>query len=192
METKLTSAITALETHRLLLRPLSIADAPAVQEKFPHWAIVQFLSSVIPWPYPDDGALSFIRDIACPAMARGTAWHWSIRPKASADELIGVIALMDGAEDNRGFWIASEWQGRGFATEAANVVTDFWFETLGKLVLRVPKAIANTPSRRISVTGGMRVVASGERNYVSGRLPAETWEITREEWRIAWATPSSG
>jgi RimJ/RimL family protein N-acetyltransferase len=172
-----------LETRRLLLRPLSLADASAVQERFPRWEIVQFLSSVVPWPYPDDGALSFIRDIALPAMARETAWHWSIRPKATPDELIGVISLLDGPEDNRGFWIAPEWHKCGFATEAADVVTDFWFETLGRLVLRVPKATANTASRRISVNSGMRVVASCERNYVSGRLPAEVWEITREEWR---------
>jgi ribosomal-protein-alanine N-acetyltransferase len=176
--------------HRLLLSAtVSVVGSGALGhrhlalEKFPRWEIVQFLSGVIPWLYPDDGALSFIRDIAFPAMARGTAWHWSIRPKATADELIGVITLMEGPEDKRGFWIASEWQDCGFATEAANVVTDFWFETLGKLVLRVPKAIVNTSSRRISVTSGMRVVASGERNYVSGRLPAETWEITRKEWR---------
>lgn len=175
--------IPTLKTRRLLLSPLSLADAAAIQERFPRWEIVQFLSSVIPWPYPDDGALTFIRDSALPAMARGTAWHWSIRPLATTDELVGVISLMDEPENNRGFWIASEWQGRGFATEAADAVTDFWFETLGRLVLRVPKAIANTPSRRISVTSGMRVVASGERDYVSGRFPAETWEISREEWR---------
>jgi ribosomal-protein-alanine N-acetyltransferase len=29
----------------------------------------------------------------------------------------------------------------------------------------------------------MRVIAAGERDYVSGRLPSETWEITAREWR---------
>jgi hypothetical protein len=28
----------------------------------------------------------------------------------------------------------------------------------------------------------MRLVATEERGYVSGRLPTEIWEITREEW----------
>jgi hypothetical protein len=28
----------------------------------------------------------------------------------------------------------------------------------------------------------MRVVATVERDYVCGRLPAEIWEITAEEW----------
>jgi hypothetical protein len=49
-------------------------------------------------------------------------------------------------------------------------------------VLRVPKAVANSASRRISEKQGMRVVATVEREYVSGRLPAEIWEITAEEW----------
>jgi hypothetical protein len=28
----------------------------------------------------------------------------------------------------------------------------------------------------------MRLIAKMERNYVSGRFPAELWEITAEEW----------
>lgn len=177
------AAIPTLETRRLLLRPLSLSDVDAVQEEFPHWEIVQFLSSVIPWPYPADGALTFIRDIALPAMEKGTAWYWSIRLTEAPDRLIGVISLMDGPDDNRGFWLVPEWRGRGLATEAANAVTDYWFETLGRPALRVPKAIGNAASRRISERAGMRVIASCDRDYISGRLPAEIWEITREEWR---------
>jgi hypothetical protein len=29
----------------------------------------------------------------------------------------------------------------------------------------------------------MRIIHTGERDYVAGRLPAEVWEITAEEWR---------
>jgi [ribosomal protein S5]-alanine N-acetyltransferase len=62
-------------------------------------------------------------------------------------------------------------------------VTDYWFETLARPVLRVPKAAANEPSRRISQRSGMRVVRIEDRDYVSGRFPEEVWEITRDEWR---------
>jgi ribosomal-protein-alanine N-acetyltransferase len=48
--------------------------------------------------------------------------------------------------------------------------------------LRVPKAISNVASRRISERQRMRVIATVERDYVAGRLPAEIWEITAEEW----------
>jgi RimJ/RimL family protein N-acetyltransferase len=47
----------------------------------------------------------------------------------------------------------------------------------------VSKAIANIASRRISERSGMRVIKTEHRDYVSGRLPEEVWEITREEWR---------
>ena len=68
-------------------------------------------------------------------------------------------------------------------TEAVEVVTDHWLETLKFPVLRAPKAIAHTASRRISEKQGMRVVAREERDYISGRLPAEIWEITADEGR---------
>jgi RimJ/RimL family protein N-acetyltransferase len=55
-------------------------------------------------------------------------------------------------------------------TEACEAVTDFWFNTLQMRVLRVPKAVANVASRRISEKSGMRIVAWDERDYVCGRL----------------------
>jgi RimJ/RimL family protein N-acetyltransferase len=68
-------------------------------------------------------------------------------------------------------------------TEAAEIVTDFWFDELRFPVMRIQKAIENTASRRISERQGMRVVAVEERGYVCGRLPAEIWEIMAEEWK---------
>jgi [ribosomal protein S5]-alanine N-acetyltransferase len=67
-------------------------------------------------------------------------------------------------------------------SEACDAVTDYWFDVLKFPVLRVPKAIANQASRRISERQGMRIVATEERDFVSGRLRAEIWEITAEEW----------
>jgi len=174
----------ALETARLLLRPIELADAEQIQAVFPHWEIVKYLASKVPWPYPSDGALTFLRDIALPAIARGDEWIWTIRRKEEPGTIIGSISLSQKTNDeNRGFWIGPQWRGRGLMTEACDVVTDFWFETLKFPVLRVPKANANEASRRISEKQGMRIVAVEERDYVSGRLPSEIWEITAQEWR---------
>jgi ribosomal-protein-alanine N-acetyltransferase len=170
-----------LETRRLLLRPAELADAEQTQILFPHWDIVRYLADVVPWPYPSDGALSYYRDIALPSVERGDAWHWSLRLKTNPGHLIGFISLPKG-ETNRGFWIGQQWQGQGLMTEACDAVTDFWFNVLKFPVLRVPKAIANTASRRISERQRMRVIATEERGYVSGRFPSEIWEITAEEW----------
>jgi ribosomal-protein-alanine N-acetyltransferase len=172
-----------LATSRLLLYPLELADAPQIQLLFPHWEIVRYLATQVPWPYPPDGAHKFIRDVALPSIARGEAWHWTLRLQSNPDQIIGSIDLRKKENDNRGFWLGLSWQRQGLMTEACEAVTDFWFNTLNFPVLRAPKAIPNVASRRISEKQGMRLVATEDRDYVSGRFPSEIWEITAEEWR---------
>ncbi|MGH9729260.1 MAG: GNAT family N-acetyltransferase [Candidatus Acidiferrales bacterium] len=172
-----------LETPRLLLRPLELADAERTQILFPHWEIVKYLATIVPWPYPPDGAQQFYRDVALPAAERGDAWHWTLRLKNDPSHLIGSISLKKDENDNRGFWLGLPWHGQGLMSEACDAVNDYWFDGLKFPVLRVTKAIANAASRRISEKQNMRVIAAQERAYVCGRLPGEIWEITAEEWR---------
>jgi [ribosomal protein S5]-alanine N-acetyltransferase len=172
-----------LETKRLWLRPLELADAGQIQILFPHWELVKFLAGRVPWPYPADGALTYCRDIALPAVERGEEWHWTLRLKSDPARLIGAISLMKAENHNRGFWLGLPWQGQRLMTEACDAVTGYWFDILKFPVLRAPKAIANEASRRISLRQGMRIVATEERSFASGQLPAEIWEITAEEWR---------
>lgn len=173
----------ALETARLLLRPLVLEDAEPIQRLFPQWAIVRYLNAVVPWPFPEGAALAHIRDTALPAMERGDEWHWTLRRKTAPEPLIGRINLSRSEGNNRGFWIVPECRGQGLMTEAVLAVTDYWFDVLGFPVLRAPKAAANLGSRRISEKTGMRLVSVMEGDYVSGRQPGELWEVTAEEWR---------
>ena len=174
-----------LETCRLLLRPLELDDADQVQILFPQWEIVRYLSKQVPWPYPPDGAYRFYKDVALPAVERGEAWHWTLRLRGDPARVVGSISLMKedaSLNGNRGFWIGLPWQKQGLMTEACEAVTDYWFDVLKFPLLRVPKAIANTGSRRLSEKQGMRLIGTEEREYVSGRLPTEVWEITADEW----------
>jgi ribosomal-protein-alanine N-acetyltransferase len=172
-----------LETKRLLLRPLELADAAQIQKTFAQWEIVKYLNASVPWPYPVDGALSYCRDVALPAVERGEEWYWTLRLKSAPGEVIGLISLAKDEHANRGFWLDPKWQMQGLMTEACDAVTEYWFEVLKFPFLRTPKAIANEGSRRISEKQRMRIVWSGEREYVSGKLPSEIWEITAAEWR---------
>jgi RimJ/RimL family protein N-acetyltransferase len=175
--------IPTLETPRLILRPLALDDAAQIQQIFPRWEIVQYLNAVVPWPYPPDGAASYIRQRALPAMARGDEWHWTLRRKEEPGQIIGAIGLIRGERDHRGFWLVPECHGQGLMTEAVIAVNDYWFGVLGFPVLRAPKAVANVASRRISEKTGMRLIGTEERNLVSGPQLSEVWEITAEEWR---------
>jgi RimJ/RimL family protein N-acetyltransferase len=172
-----------LETPRLILRPLELADAEQVQRIFPHWEIVKFLNHRTPWPFPTDGAFTHIRDVILPAIERGEKWHWSLRLKSDPGLLIGSISLRKREGHDRGFWLGMDWHGKGLMTEAVDAATDYWFDVLGFPVLRASKAVANVPSRRISERTGMRMVSVEDRDYVGGRLPSEIWEITADEWR---------
>jgi RimJ/RimL family protein N-acetyltransferase len=172
-----------LQTDRLILHPLQLADAERTQQLFPQWEIVKYLNAKVPWPFPPDGALAYYRDAALPAIERGDEWHWTLRLKESPEEHIGSICLVRGEQINRGFWLGLPWHGRGLMTEAVIAVTDYWFDVLGFSFLRAPKAIGNGASRRISEKTGMRVIGTHKSDYVSGRFPSETWEVTAEEWR---------
>ena len=171
-----------LETRQLILRPVEERDLDQIQREFAQWEIVRYLAAQVPWPYPADGAVTWYRTMVEPQTARGEGWYWTMRPKVEPEVVAGVISLLVGEETNRGFWVARRWQRRGFASEAADAVTDFWFDVLGFPRLRVPKAADNLPSRRISERQGMRVVATGEKDHVGGRMRSELWELTADEW----------
>lgn len=171
-----------LQTTRLILTPLQLTDAPAIQQLFPHWEVVRYLDSRVPWPYPDDGALTYVRDIALPAIAGGNEWHWMIRLVEEPLISIGSICLYDQPGNNRGFWLAPQWQGKGYIREACEVINAYWFETLARPVMQVPKAVGNDASRKVSQREGMRLVATQDGHFVSGPMIKEIWEMTRAEW----------
>ena len=172
-----------LETSRLLLKPLELADVEQAQTLFPHWEVVRLLADPVPWPFPPDAVRRFFEFVVLPAAARGDEWHWSIRLKSNPLQMIGAITLMKREGNNRGYWLGPPWWGQRLMIEACDAVTDYWFDTLGYPVLRESKAASNIASRRISQCQRMRLVAMTEDQYVSGRLPTEIWEITVEEWR---------
>ncbi|MFL6968065.1 GNAT family N-acetyltransferase; N-acetyltransferase [Pseudomonas alvandae] len=170
------------QTRRLILTPLELTDAPAIQRLFPHWEVVRYLDSRVPWPYPDDGALTYVRDHALPAVAAGSEWHWMIRITEDPAQCIGSISLYDQPGNNRGFWLAPQWQGKGYMREACEAINAYWFEALERPVMRVPKAVGNLASRMISEREGMRMIGTQRGDFVCGSLLKEVWELTREEW----------
>lgn len=174
--------VPAFDTERLLLRPLQAEDAQQIQKCFPQWEIVRYLAARFAWPYPQDGAEQFVNNVALPAMARGEGWFWTIRRKEAPQQLIGVISLSLTVDNHRGFWLDPAWHRRGYMTEACRVVTEYWFTELEQPVLRVPKARDNAASRKMSISSGMRLIRTGQEQYIGGEMASELWEITRQEW----------
>lgn len=173
-----------LDTDRLILRPLRLEDISAVQRHFPHWAMVRHLVTKVPWPYPDDGAETNVRD-CLDKRARGEQFYWALTLKHGDDELIGRIDLRPdaGLGAMRGFWLAQEYWGRGLMTEAADAVNAYAFEVLDWPFIEVSTNSANRGSQRIKEKQGFTRINVGVGEYVEGERETSFWRLTQETWR---------
>ena len=176
--------IPVLETERLRLEPLVLADAPSVQRRFPRWEIVRFMGAQIPWPYPSDGARDFITGAAA-RNESGEKNIWSVRLKVGPDEAIGVIEIWppdEATRDSRGFWLDPEYQGRGLMTEAADRVTDYAFRDLGWPLLWLSNAKANQSSARVKERQGAKLIDEVPFCFVCGEDIRQIWLLEAEDW----------
>lgn len=180
-----------LHTPRLLLRPVTMSDAPVVQRRFPRWEIVEHLVRA-PWPYPDDGAATFLAG-AIEEMRTAAKAHWALIPRDGPDELIGIISLWPERppeRDQRGFWLDPDFQGRGLMTEAADRVTDHAFRTLGWPGLWLTNSLANRPSARVKERQGARLAATEPATYVGGPGTRQIWRLEAADWLAARPKPA--
>ncbi|PAY10435.1 GNAT family N-acetyltransferase [Bradyrhizobium sp. UFLA03-84] len=174
-----------IETQRLILRPLALSDAPAIQHHFNNWNVIKTLATVVPWPYPDDGAESFIKRELDKIAAGEESYQWVLVLRAGDGEAIGNINFRpraDGRKGNRGFWLAEPYWNQGLMTEAIAAVNDFAFLTLGLDHFHVCNAPSNVGSRRVKQKTGAEFVGFVELPHHNGESCAEKWKVTRESW----------
>jgi RimJ/RimL family protein N-acetyltransferase len=154
-----------------------------VQELFPSFTMLRYMNAAIPWPYPEDGAISFIR-MVLPRMSAQEEYYWAIYRKGYEEGMIGTIGLTPGSDsDHRGFWLAEAFWGQGYMTEAVAAVNDFAFDRLGMPEMLLGNARDNVGSHRLKEKAGAEIIGFEESDYVSGRLPSVKWRLTAEAWR---------
>jgi len=117
-------------TERLLLRPGWIEDAAALAAAIGDREIACSLARV-PFPYSKGDAEAFL---ALP--------HDPLRPRflicqRDSNRVVGGIGLDGDAEAELGYWIARDYWGRGYATEAGQAVM-----ALADGSLRLPRITA--------------------------------------------------
>lgn len=176
--------IPEFETERLLLRGLSLTDAAAYAKYFVDYNVIQYLSAVVPWPYPEQGVYQFLKDIALPNQGKDR-WLWGIFLKSNPDEIIGCIDLWrKGKPENRGFWLGKEFWGRGIMTEANVPVLDYAFSSLGFEKLIFSNALGNIASRRIKEKMGCTLIGEAAASFVNSEFKIqELWELHKTTWQ---------
>src|SRR3954469_17254359 len=114
----------SLATERLLLRPLTVADAKTIQQLAGDREVAD-TTRLIPHPYPDGLAETWISSLQ-PKYENGDGVSFAIAQKDGP--LIGSIGILLNLTDNHGeigYWIGKAWWNQGFCTEAAAAVLGY-------------------------------------------------------------------
>lgn len=157
-------------------------DAPAYQHYFVDCKVIRQLAASVPWAYPDDGVVNYIRSDIIPEQGR-ERWVWAITRKENPSELIGAIELMRKATPtNRGFWLGSPSWGRGYMTEAVKPSTHYAFRKLGFEKLIFVNAVGNRRSARMKDKSGARLIRREAASYVDPSLTErELYELLKDD-----------
>ena len=176
--------IEKLETKRLKLVAVTMADKPSYLKYFVDYEVIRFLSTAVPWPYPDDGVDFFINEMVIPLQGK-TRWTWGIHLKDQPElGLIGAIDLFkEGKPEHRGFWLGRDFWGNGYMSEAAEVVNRYAFEKAGFEKLLFANAVGNGASSRIKEKTGAKKIKIIDSKFVDPQFTqSEIWELSRENW----------
>ncbi len=145
-----------LLTERLLLRSFTLQDAPDVHRLVGDRDIAR-MTVAIPHPYEDGMAEEWIR--ACFEMfQKDEALHFAITLQTDRN-LIGAIGIELEREHERaelGYWIGKPYWNHGYATEAAQAVVAYSFETLKLNRIYAYHFTRNPASGRVLEKVGMR------------------------------------
>ncbi len=110
-----------IETSRLLLRPLTLADAPAISHYTSDPRVARMLDN-IPVPNPVVAVEGWLMIQAALRAQGGQNRLYAI---TFAGDLAGVIgARLEGGARAVGYWIGRPFWGQGIATEAARAVVE--------------------------------------------------------------------
>ncbi|SIS54678.1 GNAT family N-acetyltransferase [Salimicrobium flavidum] len=118
-----------LETKRLLLRPYNMEDATDVSALADDEEIAR--RTFVPHPYTVEDAESWISTHA-EFLEEGSAYPLAMIEKESG-RLTGTMTLRVNTKHRNGelaYWVGQPFWGRGYASEAAQCVTDFGFDSL--------------------------------------------------------------
>lgn len=164
--------IPTLTTARLVLRPFALSDAADVQRLAGDFEVAT-TTLTIPHPYEDGVAETWI---GTHAERWASARHLTLAITTAADGLVGAVGLQQRSPHRRaelGYWIAREFWGRGYATEAAAAVVAYGFRTLGLNKIDAHYLARNGASGRVMEKVGMTLEGTLRQHIVKWEEPED-------------------
>ncbi len=154
-----------LITRRLTLRPPLEVDADDVALHLSNWNVTRMLARV-PFPYDRQDALDWLKRCEL-------AGDEKITFTIHRERLIGVVGIEDrGNGPVLGYWLAEQWWGQGYMTEAAGAVLGYFFakrpeaKILSSVFADNPASLALQRRMGFQVTGGGEQFSSARQAMV--------------------------
>lgn len=141
-----------LRTRRLVLRPFTMDDAPAVQQLAGAYEVA-LNTALIPHPYPDGAAEAWIARHQ-QDFDQKRIYHFAL----DDGQLAGAMGLVmrDEGIAEIGYWVGVPFWNRGYASEAGLAVLRYGFEDLGLHRVYAGHFVRNASSGRVMQKIGMR------------------------------------
>lgn len=182
-----------IETERLILRRPVRADAEAIARLADDAGVAENLSS-LPHPYGLDDALAFVDNTE----VGPTRWNLGLYLKHEGAGFVGTAHLMprDGERFVLGYWVGRPYWDRGLATEAAQALCDFAFQSLGAGAIAATSRVTNGASRRVLEKCGFQYAGQGmgPSLFHRGMVPIDRFRLERSIWTSIknWAKTDVG
>ncbi len=176
-----------VETSRLVLRPLQIEDAPAIQRLAGDWEVARYTAN-IPHPYEAGMAEAWIK-----SHREDFEIVFAIERRQDG-VLIGCIGVEPDAasrEAELGYWIGKPYWGAGYATEALAALVDHVFRTFDVDRARAAAMPENRASIRVQEKVGFRYVGVKFQPAPArgGAIGVQVRALDRERWQELKAPP---
>ena len=118
-----------IETHRLVLRQITMEDADAMYQ---NWASDPKVTRFLTWPpHSNADVTRKVIESWLPLYEKPSYYHWTITLKEDEGNPIGTIhgLVNDDLESVQiGYCLGRQWWHRGIMSEAAQAVIDFFFD----------------------------------------------------------------
>lgn len=175
----------ALETPRLILRPFTMDDAPAM---YKNWASDPEVTKFLTWqPHTSEAATLELLVFWVFQYTDPTVYQWAIELK-ELGEPVGAISVVGRNEPidavEIGYCIGRNWWGQGVTAEALARVIRFFFEEAGCNRVVAVHDLRNPNSGRVMEKCGMKfegIHRKGARNN-QGLCDVARYAILREDW----------
>ena len=176
-----------IETERLLLRAPRHDEAPVIVKLANDRRIAEMAMS-IPYPYHEADAHEWIdKSVGNAGPGLGKFLLWRKANGGVLDALVGacgIVQLPDHDEIFIGYWTGAPFWGRGYATEAAHAVIDYFFASGNHDALTAACRVTNPASRRVIEKCGFQFRSNSIIPSVGagGIVSVECFVLERSVW----------